>query len=51
MGRYALAAFPVFALVGIELSSRRRLGVIVLIAGAVFLGAGAFGFGRGWYLS
>ncbi len=51
VGRYAIAAFPIFVVVGIELSARPRWGRLVLVLGAIFLCAGAFGFARGFYLS
>jgi hypothetical protein len=51
MGRYLLAAFPLFALVGAVIADRRRVRVVVIGAGAVLLAVGAFGFGRNWYLT
>ena len=56
MGRYLLGAFPLFALVGSTLadpaSARvRRARVPIAVSAALLLGLGAFGFGRGWYLT
>lgn len=55
MGRYLLGAFPLFALAGSVLVERtngaRRLVVPVAVVAAALLGLGAFGFGRGWYLT
>ena len=51
MGRYTLAAFPLFALTGELLSNRSRLRHGALIASTALLAVGAFGYGRGWYLS
>lgn len=51
MGRYLLAAFPLFALVGVLIADRPRVRVVVIGAGAALLAVGAFGFARGWYLT
>jgi hypothetical protein len=52
MGRYLLAAFPVFAVCGTALAPRAgRVQTAVLVAAAVLLGVGAFGFARDWYLT
>lgn len=50
-GRYLLAAFPVFALVGVGLSTRPRLGVVVVAVSATLLVALTSLFARGYYLS
>lgn len=50
-GRYLLAAFPVFALVGAGLSTRPRLGVGVVAVSAILLVALTSLFARGYYLS
>ena len=50
-GRYLLAAFPVFALVGAGLSTRPRLGVVVVAVSAILLVALTSLFARGYYLS
>ena len=51
MGRYVLAAFPLFALAGARVVESRRLVVPVMVGSGVLLAIGAFGFGRGWYLT
>ena len=52
MGRYMLAAFPVFALAGSLLATRtRRLQTAVLVTAAALLALGTFGFARNWYLT
>jgi hypothetical protein len=52
MGRYLLAAFPLFALAGSFLALRpRRLHVATFAAAAALLALGAFGFARNWYLT
>ncbi len=56
MGRYLLGAFPLFALAGATVADDRsaklhRARVPLAIGAALLLGLGAFGFGRGWYLT
>jgi hypothetical protein len=51
IGRYALAAFPAFAVLGDHLAYRRRLGLGVLAVSAVALGVLCSGFARGAYVS
>jgi hypothetical protein len=52
MGRYLLAAFPVFAVGGSFLATRRRrLQTAVFVAAPLLLAVGAFGFARDWYLT
>jgi hypothetical protein len=51
IGRYALAAFPAFAVVGDRLAPRRRIGPVVLAASAIALGLLCSGFARGAYVS
>ena len=51
VGRYLLPAFPVAALVGEWLSTRRRLAVVwFAVCGALVL-VMSFGFSRNWYLT
>lgn len=56
MGRYLLGAFPLFALVGATVAESRsewlrRARIPLAVVAAALLGLGAFGFGRGWYLT
>jgi hypothetical protein len=51
MGRYLLAAFPLFALVGALIADRPRVRVAVVGACGALLALGAFGFARNWYLT
>jgi hypothetical protein len=51
IGRYCLAAFPAFAVMGEWLASRRRLATGVLLVSAVVLGLLCSGFARGAYVS
>jgi hypothetical protein len=51
MGRYLLAAFPLFALAGMLIADRPRVRVALLAGAGVLLAIGAFGFGRNWYLT
>jgi hypothetical protein len=51
MGRYLLAAFPLFALVGVLIADRPRVRVALLVVAGILLAVGAFGFGRNWYLT
>ena len=51
MGRYLLAAFPLFALIGALIADRPRVRVAVVGACGALLALGAFGFARNWYLT
>lgn len=51
MGRYLLAAFPLFALVGVLIADRPRVRVALIGACVVLLAFAAFGFARNWYLT
>ena len=51
IGRYCLAAFPAFAVMGQCLSERRRLAAGVLVVSALGLGLLCSGFARGAYVS
>lgn len=51
IGRYCLAAFPAFAVMGQWLADRRRLATGVLIVSALGLGLLCSGFARGAYVS
>jgi hypothetical protein len=51
IGRYALAAFPVFALVGLHLRSRPRLARLGLTASGVSMVMLSTLFARGFYLA
>ena len=51
IGRYCLAAFPAFAVMGDCLAERRRLAIGVLLASALGLGLLCSGFARGAYVS
>jgi hypothetical protein len=51
IGRYCLAAFPAFAVMGDWLATRRRLATGVLAGSAVALGVLCSGFARGAYVS
>jgi hypothetical protein len=51
IGRYCLAAFPAFAVMGQCLADRRRLATGVLIVSALGLGLLSSGFARGAYVS
>ena len=51
IGRYCLAAFPAFAVMGDFLAERRRLAIGVLLASALGLGLLCSGFARGAYVS
>jgi len=52
MGRYMLAAFPLFALAGTLLAVHtRRLQLTVFVTAAALLAVGTFGFARSWYLT
>lgn len=51
VGRYLLPAFPVFALAGEWLSTRRRVAVAWCAACGVLLVVMSFGFSRNWYLT
>jgi hypothetical protein len=51
MGRYILAAFPLFALVGVLIADRPRVRLAVVGACGALLALGAFGFARNWYLT
>ena len=51
IGRYCLAAFPVFAVMGQCLAERRRLAIGVLAVSALGLGLLCSGFARGAYVS
>jgi hypothetical protein len=50
-GRYLLAAFPLFALVGVGLAARPRLAVVVAGLSTLLLVALTSLFARGYYLS
>jgi hypothetical protein len=51
IGRYALSAFPAFAVMGDCLAARRRVAAGVLVVSAVALGLLCSGFARGAYVS
>ena len=51
IGRYALAAFPAFAVVGDLLAAKRNVALAVLGVSAVALGLLCSGFARGAYVS
>lgn len=51
IGRYCLAAFPAFAVLGQCLAARRRLAIGVLVVSALGLGLLCSGFARGAYVS
>ena len=51
VGRYCLAAFPAFAVMGQFLAERRQLATGVLIVSAVGLGLFCSSFARGAYVS
>jgi hypothetical protein len=51
MGRYLLAAFPLFALAGAEIADRPRVRMAAVAVGGAVLAVGAFGFARNWYLT
>jgi hypothetical protein len=51
IGRYCLAAFPAFAVMGQCLADRRRLAIGVLVVSALGLGLLCSGFARGAYVS
>jgi hypothetical protein len=51
IGRYCLAAFPAFAVMGQYLADRRRLAIGVLVVSALGLGLLCSGFARGAYVS
>jgi hypothetical protein len=51
IGRYALALFPVFAVVGVRASSYLTTTVVVLAASAAVMVVSASLFARGFYLS
>ena len=51
MGRYLLAAFPLFAFVGVVIADRPRVRVAVVGVFGALLALGAFGFARNWYLT
>jgi hypothetical protein len=50
-GRYLLAAFPLFALVGVGLAARPRLAVVLSVVSGVLLVVLTSLFARGYYLS
>lgn len=51
VGRYLLPAFPVFAVWGAWLSSRRRVRAVWLLTSAAALVVMTAGFARSWYLT
>jgi hypothetical protein len=51
IGRYCLAAFPAFAVMGDRLSAHHRLATGVLAASALALGVLCSGFARGAYVA
>jgi hypothetical protein len=51
IGRYCLAAFPAFAVMGDGLAARRRLAIGVLAVSALALGVLCSGFARGAYVA
>ena len=51
IGRYCLAAFPAFAVMGEYLMTRRRLATGVLVLSALALCLLCSGFARGAYVS
>ena len=51
IGRYALSAFPAFAVMGDQLATRRRAAIAVLGVSAIGLGLLCSGFARGAYVS
>jgi hypothetical protein len=51
MGRYALAAFPVFAVAGDALAERGRLRAVALVGSAACLVVTTSFFARGYYIS
>lgn len=51
IGRYALSAFPAFAVIGDRLAEKRNVAIAVLGASAIALGLLCSGFARGAYVS
>jgi hypothetical protein len=51
IGRYCLAAFPAFAVMGDTLAARHRLAAVVFVGSALALGLLCSGFARGAYVA